>query len=119
MLYLMVGGPYHGEWRQVNPDSIRASGFVSVPQHVPMVFEQASEFGVPRPLRDVREERYRLQRFDLVYGMWGAVTGPSWIEALVWVTMPWAEVEAIVGDAFQAACDPFYVPGWTMGWDMG
>lgn len=110
MLYLMVGGPCHGEWRQVDPDSIRASGFVSVPRHVPMVFDEASEFGVPRSLHEVREDRYRLQWFEL------HSTGrdEAYIGALVWMGMAWAEVGAIVGDAFHAACDPSYVPGWSM-----
>jgi hypothetical protein len=114
MLYLMVGGPDHGTWKEVNPDLISSRGFVSVPHMRGMVYEKAPEFGVPRSLSEARDDRYQLRRFDLVDGMQGAVNGPSWIEALVWVPMPWVEVGAIVGDAFHAACDPFYVPAWEM-----
>jgi hypothetical protein len=115
MLYLMVGGPCHGEWKQVDPDLVTPRGFVSVPRCMPRpVYEEASEFGVPRSLHEAREDRYVLRRFDLVTGMEGSVNGPSWIDALVWVNMPWVEVPAIVGDAFHAACDPTYIPGWSM-----
>lgn len=114
MLYLMVGGLWHGEWKEIDPELVKPRETVYLYRPIPLVYEKASEFGEPRGSLTEQRERYMLRRFDLVSGMQGSVNGPSWIEALVWMDMPWVEVGAIVGDAFHAACDPSYVPGWSM-----
>lgn len=109
MLYLMVGGPFHGTWKEVPEDHIR-NGFVSIPHMRDLTFEKASEFGVPGGLDEARYDRYQLRWFEL------HSTGrdEAYISPLVWLGMPWQEVGPIVGDAFHAACDPGYVPAWSM-----
>lgn len=108
----MVGGPFHGQWRQVDPELIGYRGIVSIPHMRNPVYEEAPEFGVPRPLDDARYyDQYQLRTFDLVSPTYGE---GLYIKPLVWLGMPWVEMSAIVGDAFHAACNPDYVPAWTM-----
>lgn len=114
MLYLMVGGPWHGTWKEIDPERFREREIVRIPdpprRHV---FEEAVEFGVPRAhaLEDMSSSYY-LHRFEsrpvTIEGSWDA-----YLDAVVWVGLRGFRGDTMM-DALVAAIDPNYMTSWSM-----